>query len=95
VGYSAAGRCRRGLITLNRKAGTRGYFAANRFVGRKIENVVHELAVNPSTFIGRTNEGHNALSKSKCAFDLHRVPARDGDEVNGNEEACPPCSQKS
>jgi hypothetical protein len=23
------------------------------------------------------------------------VPDRDGDEVNGNEEACPPCSQKS
>jgi len=33
---------------------TRGYFAANRFVGRRIEKVVHELAINPSTFIGRT-----------------------------------------
>jgi hypothetical protein len=41
------------LVTLQRQANSRGYFAAERFAGRVDETTVHELALNPDTFIGR------------------------------------------
>jgi SprT-like family len=45
------------LVTLQRKARSRGYFAPERFVSRDGEDgVVHELALNPDTFVGRTDE---------------------------------------
>jgi hypothetical protein len=44
------------LITLQRKANTRGYFSAQRFNGRRNETVAHELAMNPDTFEDRTDE---------------------------------------
>ena len=44
------------LVTLQRKANTKGYFGANRFTGRTDATAVHELAMNPDTFIGRTDE---------------------------------------
>lgn len=44
------------LVTLQRHANTRGYFAAHRFGGRSDETTAHELAMNPDTFTGRTDE---------------------------------------
>ena len=44
------------LVTLQRHANTRGYFSPERFSGRVAEAVVHELALNPDSFIGRTDE---------------------------------------
>jgi predicted SprT family Zn-dependent metalloprotease len=44
------------LVTLQRHANTRGYFSPERFSGRVAETVVHELALNPDSFIGRTDE---------------------------------------
>ena len=42
------------LVTLQRHAKARGYFSPERFTGR-IENApVHELAMNPDSFTGRT-----------------------------------------
>ena len=44
------------LVTLQRHANTRGYLSPERFSGRVAEAVVHELALNPDSFIGRTDE---------------------------------------
>lgn len=43
------------LITFQRHANTRGYFAKDRFSERAGDSKVHELAMNPDTFIGRTD----------------------------------------
>ena len=44
------------LVTLQRHANTRGYFSPERFNGRIDTAAVHELALNPDSFIGRTDE---------------------------------------
>jgi hypothetical protein len=44
------------FITYQRHAHTRGYFSADRFSGREIAFGKHELALNPDTFIGRSDE---------------------------------------
>jgi predicted SprT family Zn-dependent metalloprotease len=44
------------LVTLQRHAKSRGYFSPERFNGRIDETAVHELALNPDTFTGRTDE---------------------------------------
>jgi hypothetical protein len=43
------------LVTLQRHANTRGYFSPERFKGRTERASVHELALNPDTFTGRTD----------------------------------------
>jgi predicted SprT family Zn-dependent metalloprotease len=43
------------LVTLQRQAKARGFFSPERFVGRSVEEVAHELALNPDHF-GRTDE---------------------------------------
>jgi hypothetical protein len=44
------------LVTLQRHANTRGYFSPERFSGRIDKAAVHELALNPDNFTGRTDE---------------------------------------
>ena len=44
------------LITLQRHANARGYFAPERFNGRVLAGNVHELAMNPDTFTDRSDE---------------------------------------
>jgi SprT-like family len=45
------------LVTLQRHANTRGYFAAERFHGRvEKDSVAHELALNPDAFVSRSDE---------------------------------------
>jgi predicted SprT family Zn-dependent metalloprotease len=44
------------LVTLQRHAKSRGYFAPQRFHGRIDKSAVHELALNPDRFTGRTDE---------------------------------------
>src|SRR5215471_349609 len=44
------------LVTLQRHARTRGYFAPERFNGRIEDTAVHELALNPDSFTGRSDE---------------------------------------
>jgi SprT-like family len=44
------------LVTLQRHAKTRGYFSPERFSGRVDASAVHELALNPDTFTGSTDE---------------------------------------
>jgi SprT-like family len=44
------------LVTLQRHAKTRGYFSPERFSGRIDKAAVHELALNPDGFAGRTDE---------------------------------------
>jgi hypothetical protein len=44
------------LVTLQRHANSRGYFSPQRFKGRVEKASVHELALNPDTFTGRTDE---------------------------------------
>jgi hypothetical protein len=44
------------FITYQRHAHMRGYFSADRFSGREIAFGKHELALNPDTFIGRSDE---------------------------------------
>jgi ribosomal protein S27AE len=51
-----SGRLPQVLVTLQRHANTRGYFSPQRFKGRVEKQTVHELALNPDTFTGRTDE---------------------------------------
>jgi hypothetical protein len=44
------------LVTLQRHAKAKGYFAPERFIGRIENSAVHELALNPDCFIGRTDQ---------------------------------------
>jgi hypothetical protein len=44
------------MFTLQRKGRSHGYFAPERFTGRQETQAVHELALNPDKFIGRTDE---------------------------------------
>lgn len=44
------------LVTLQRHAKAKGYFSPERFVARQCEAKVHELALNPDTFLGRRDE---------------------------------------
>jgi len=44
------------LVTLQRHANARGYFSPERFTGRIEAVAVHELAMNPDCFTGRTDE---------------------------------------
>jgi hypothetical protein len=44
------------LITMQRRKGSRGYFAGERFGHREDEEtILDEIALNPATFIGRTD----------------------------------------
>src|SRR5437764_3971921 len=43
------------LVTLQRHAKTKGYFSPERFTGRIDNAAVHELALNPDGFAGRTD----------------------------------------
>ena len=43
------------LITLQRKKGARGYFSPDRFTGRGFKGTTDELALNPDTFVGRSD----------------------------------------
>jgi hypothetical protein len=44
------------LVTLQRHARAKGYFAPERFVGRVEKVTAHELALNPDVFTGRSDE---------------------------------------
>ena len=44
------------LITLQRKAHSRGYFCSDRFRHRNQRASSHELALNPDTFPGRSDK---------------------------------------
>lgn len=44
------------LVTLQRRSRARGYFSPERFSGRIQDAAAHELALNPDTFAGRTDE---------------------------------------
>ena len=48
------------LLTLQRKANSKGYFARDEFQGRSASAssglTVHEIALNPDSFVGRTDE---------------------------------------
>ena len=43
------------LVTLQRKRGAKGYFCFSRFGERSGEAVVDEIALNPATFLQRTD----------------------------------------
>jgi hypothetical protein len=43
------------LVTLQRRARSKGYFAPDRFDGRLATHAVHELALNPDHFVGRSD----------------------------------------
>jgi hypothetical protein len=51
-----AGKLPQVLVTLQRHAKSLGYFSPERFNGRIENAAVHELALNPDTFTGRTDE---------------------------------------
>jgi hypothetical protein len=44
------------LVTLQRHAKAKGYFSPERFSGRIEDAAAHELAMNPDSFTGRTDE---------------------------------------
>jgi hypothetical protein len=69
------------LVTLQRHANTRGYFSPERFKGRVEKAAVHELALNPDTFTGRTDELIlSTLTHEMCHVwqETHGEPSRRG-----------------
>src|SRR5580658_1727147 len=44
------------LVTLQRHAKAQGYFSPDRFIARTEKAAAHELAMNPDSFTGRTDE---------------------------------------
>jgi predicted SprT family Zn-dependent metalloprotease len=44
------------LVTFQRQANAKGYFAPERFMGRVDASKAHELAMNPDVFTGRSDE---------------------------------------
>ena len=44
------------LVTLQRHARAKGYFAPDRFAKRVENTTVHELAMNPDVFTGRSDQ---------------------------------------
>jgi predicted SprT family Zn-dependent metalloprotease len=44
------------MVTLQRHAKAKGYFAPDRFAGRSEKITAHELAMNPDVFTGRTDK---------------------------------------
>jgi predicted SprT family Zn-dependent metalloprotease len=44
------------LVTLQRRGRAHGCFSADRFSNREADISVHEIALNPDAFVGRTNE---------------------------------------
>jgi len=44
------------LVTLQRHAKARAYFSPERFTGRTDDAAAHELAMNPDSFNGRSDE---------------------------------------
>jgi hypothetical protein len=44
------------LITLQRRAGSYGYYSAKRFETRDADGETDEIALNPATFKGRTDQ---------------------------------------
>ena len=79
-----AGQLPEVYITLQRHPNTRGYFAAQRFNGRAAKGQqpaapVHELALNPDTFDGRTDmEILSTLVHEMCHVwqETHGTPPR-------------------
>ena len=57
------------LVTLQRHANTRGYFAPERFHGRIDRTAAHELALNPDSFTGRSD----AMILSTLAHEMAHV----------------------
>src|ERR1700691_2480214 len=51
-----AGKLPNVLVTLQRHAKAKGYFSPNQFTGRSESSTAHELAMNPDSFTGRTDE---------------------------------------
>jgi hypothetical protein len=70
------------LVTLQRRAGMKGYFSAQRFTGRQDANgTAHELALNPDTFTGSTDEEIlSTLARSVVHVwqHIHGIPSRGG-----------------
>lgn len=69
------------MVTLQRRAGSRGYFAPDRFVGRIQDAAAHELAMNPDKFIGRTDEEILSTLAHEMAHvwqEEHGTPSRRG-----------------
>jgi len=69
------------LVTLQRKANTRGYFGADRFQGREGSGAAHDLALNPDAFIGRTDEQICSTLAHEMAHvwqQAHGKPSRNG-----------------
>jgi len=69
------------LVTLQRHAKTRGYFSPERFSGRIDKSAVHELALNPDSFAGRTDEMILSTLAHEMAYvwqQTHGKPPRRG-----------------
>jgi hypothetical protein len=69
------------LVTLQRHAKTYGYFSPERFNGRIDKTAVHELALNPDGFHGRTDGLiHSTLVHEMCHVwqQTHGTPPRRG-----------------
>ena len=68
------------LITLQRRAGMRGYVACERFAARLAPGAVHELALNPNTFVGCTDRGIALLVHEQVHVwqVTHGTPSRSG-----------------
>lgn len=69
------------MITLQRKSRSMGYFAPDRFSGRIAKFARHELALNPDSFVGQTDEQVCQTlvhEMAHCWQQAHGTPPRRG-----------------
>lgn len=65
------------FITYQRRAHTKGYFSADRFSGRGAKLGRHELALNPDTFIDRSDEQIcSTLVHEQCHVHQHQIKGK-------------------
>jgi predicted SprT family Zn-dependent metalloprotease len=65
------------FITYQRRAHSRGYFSADRFSGRGARFGRHELALNPDTFIDRSDEHIcSTLVHEQCHARRHQIKGK-------------------
>ena len=64
------------LVTLQRHAKALGYFSPDRFTARTEKAAAHELAMNPDSFTGRTDEEYFQRSPTKWRMSGSRATER-------------------
>ncbi len=74
------------LVTFQRRSKMGGYFSPDRFTGRIQDAAAHELALNPDTFTGRTDEEILAILVHEMVHVWQQAEGTPGCDIYHNRE---------